>query len=457
MKKKLSSILAFLFIVGDLFFLNLAIFLSYKLLSIQFLDNELANSVYLFTFSNLAWFYLLLITNPYGVSSATQLTILIRSHFSFVFVHLLVLLSLVFFFDKTYEARQIICVYSFFIPVVFSWRVLYFYLIKIVVKGTMTNMRYIIIGAGELAQKLRRDFRFHPEYGYKFLGYFDQHTRAHDVKSFRDVQVFCLEAGVNEIYCCWPDISSMELKGLIDFGLNHFIKVKLVTDTSEYSQKGIQLERFGKIPVLNVAAIPLDDSRNQVIKRIFDICFTAIISVTILIWLIPLIAVMIKLDSEGPVLFKQLRAGKSNKPFNCLKFRTMILDEKADFVQAKQNDPRITRVGKFLRKTSLDEFPQFMNVLMGDMSIVGPRPHPIKLNDDFSSKIRKLMSRHYVKPGITGLAQCMGYRGETKSFLEMKNRITLDRFYVENWTMFFDIKIILQTAISLIRGSEKAY
>lgn len=135
----------------------------------------------------------------------------------------------------------------------------------------------------------------------------------------------------------------------------------------------------------------------------------------------------------------------------------MILDEKADFVQAKQNDPRITRVGKFLRKTSLDEFPQFMNVLMGDMSIVGPRPHPIKLNDDFSSKIRKLMSRHYVKPGITGLAQCMGYRGETKSFLEMKNRITLDRFYVENWTMFFDIKIILQTAISLIRGSEKAY
>ena len=140
-----------------------------------------------------------------------------------------------------------------------------------------------------------------------------------------------------------------------------------------------------------------------------------------------------------------------------MKFRTMYLEEGDKFVQATRDDPRITRVGRLLRKSSLDEFPQFFNVLAGDMSIVGPRPHPIKLNDDYSPRIRKLMSRHYVKPGITGLAQCMGYRGETTNFLDMKNRITLDRFYVENWSMWFDVKIIFQTVFSLLRGPDKAY
>ena len=308
-----------------------------------------------------------------------------------------------------------------------------------------------------MAQDIRRNFRFHPEYGYRFLGYFSETSNQQDTIPFAALNSFCLENKIGEIYCCLTDISNGELKKLVDFGLNHFIKVKLVSDNREYYQKGIQIERHGQIPVLNAAAIPLDETLNQIIKRIFDLIFTIVVLFTILIWLIPLIAILIKLDSKGPVLFKQQRAGKRNMPFMCLKFRTMVMESPADFIQATRDDPRITRLGKILRKTSLDEFPQFFNVLLGDMSIVGPRPHPYKLNDDFAQKVRKLNSRHYVKPGISGLAQCMGYRGETKSVLEMKHRIMLDRFYVENWSLIFDLKIIIKTVVSLLNATEKAF
>ncbi|CAN5482214.1 undecaprenyl-phosphate glucose phosphotransferase [soil metagenome] len=428
MKKRLSSLFAVLFILGDLCFLNLAIFFSYQLSSIAIEGQELANAVYFFIFSNLAWFFLLLITNPYTISSSTKFIVLLKSLFSFLFVHLLVLISLVFFFGKTYSAQQISLVYAIFIPAILLWKALYFYIVKVLIRKTMVDINFIIVGTGEQASTIRRQFRNHAEYSFKFLGYFDEGGRINNAMAFSGIEEFCLEMNVNEIYCCWPETTTAALKKLIDFGLNSFIRVKVITDHAEFAQKGIQLERFGQIPVLNVAAIPLDDSVNKLMKRFFDICFTLVVVLTVLIWLLPLIALLIKLDSSGPVLFRQRRAGKNNKPFDCLKFRTMYLERKSDFIQATKDDPRITRIGKFLRKTSLDEFPQFVNVIRGEMSIVGPRPHPIQLNDAFADKIRKLMSRHYVKPGITGLAQCMGYRGETKNLGEMKNRLTLDRF-----------------------------
>ncbi len=457
MKKRLSFLLVFLFVLGDLFFLNLSIILSYHSWDGPSLELDLSNRIYLFIFSNIAWFFLMLTTNPYRISQATQFKLIFRSHFSFIFIHLLTVISLVFFFDKNYTTSQIIFLYGFFIPVVFLWRLLFFYFIRTIRNQGSSRVQYIIVGQGVLAQDIRRNFRFHPEYGYKFLGYFNESPAQQDVKPFDKIQSFCLENKVLEIYCCLPDISHLELKKLIDFGLNHFIKVKLVSDNRAFYQKGIQLERFGQIPVLNAAAISLDETINQVIKRIFDLCFTIILFFTVLIWLMPLLIILIKLDSKGPAIYKQLRAGKRNHPFKCLKFRTMVLDDDAEFVQATLNDPRVTRLGKLLRKTSLDEFPQFINVLKGEMSVVGPRPHPFKLNDDFAQKLRQLNSRHYVKPGVTGLAQCRGYRGETKNILEMKHRIVLDRFYVENWSLLFDIEIIFKTVLSLLKASEKAF
>jgi len=207
----------------------------------------------------------------------------------------------------------------------------------------------------------------------------------------------------------------------------------------------------------SINSYPLEKKMNLAFKRFFDIIVSLFILIFVLSWLIPIIAILIKLESKGPVFFKQLRSGLDNKPFWCYKFRSMVVNNESDERQATTNDKRLTKVGLFLRKTSLDEFPQFLNVLKGDMSLIGPRPHPIKLNEKFEPLITNIMSRHYVKPGITGLAQCMGYRGETQTLADMENRVRLDRYYIENWTFWLDIKIIFLTVISLIRGSDKAY
>ena len=196
---------------------------------------------------------------------------------------------------------------------------------------------------------------------------------------------------------------------------------------------------------------------NIFVKRIFDIVFTSIISVLILSWLIPIVIILIKFDSKGPTFFKQYRAGKDNQAFKCYKFRTMYVHDEPAHKQASKGDPRITKIGNFLRKTSLDELPQFFNVIRGDMSVIGPRPHPLKLNEQFQTVISKFMLRHSVKPGITGLAQAKGYRGETRTVQMMKNRVKLDRFYAENWSLIFDLKIILLTVIHLFKGDENAF
>lgn len=201
----------------------------------------------------------------------------------------------------------------------------------------------------------------------------------------------------------------------------------------------------------------LTDSSKLVMKRIFDVTLSVLVLVFLLSWLFPLIALAIKLTSSGPVLFQQLRHGKDNVPFYCLKFRTMIKNKDADTLQASKNDHRITKIGGFLRKTSLDELPQVINVLRGEMSIVGPRPHTIPMNEIFAQEINNFMFRHAVKPGITGLAQAKGYRGETKNFFDIHSRYKLDMFYIKNWCIYFDSKIIIQTIYSLWFNKDRAY
>ena len=184
---------------------------------------------------------------------------------------------------------------------------------------------------------------------------------------------------------------------------------------------------------------------NTVLKRTFDILFSAFIIIFFLSWMYPLFALIIKLQSRGPVIYKQSREGKDGVHFMCLKFRTMHLNDESDYSWTKLNDPRVTKSGVFLRRASLDEFPQFLNVFLGNMSIVGPRPHPIQLNDLFRNRVEKFSLRHQTKPGITGLSQMKGYRGSITNYHQMSSRVKLDRFYIQNWTFLFDLKIILLT------------
>lgn len=195
---------------------------------------------------------------------------------------------------------------------------------------------------------------------------------------------------------------------------------------------------------------------DEAVKRNFDILFSFLVLVLLLSWLIPLIAILIKLDSRGPVFFKQLRTGKHGKPFYCLKFRSMAPNTDSDHRQATHNDNRVTRVGAFLRKTSLDELPQFINVLLGEMSVVGPRPHMLKHTEDYSQVIDNFMDRHIVMPGITGWAQVSGHRGETTETAAMANRVKADIWYMENWTLLLDLQIVLLT-VNCFKGHEKAY
>ena len=234
-------------------------------------------------------------------------------------------------------------------------------------------------------------------------------------------------------------------KELTDFCDKNLIPVKLLPELVNYEFKNFFIKKLYNIPVIEVNQLPLDFWYNQIFKRVFDIIFSFFVLVFFLSWMYLIFGLIIKYQSKGPVLFVQKRHGLGGRVFNCFKFRTMIQNSEEDIKFADNNDSRLTKFGKLLRISALDEMPQFINVLIGDMSVVGPRPHPIKLNEKFQKKIDKFSKRHQFKPGITGLAQIRGYRGKIYGFYDMSSRVKLDRYYFKNWSILFDIKICFST------------
>lgn len=444
------------FLLGDLCIINLVTLFA-------FLKTSAASQVFTNDFvlaaatSTALWLFLSLVLNPYKFSRVSRFIKIIRVHFTFILTHFLGLLSLLFVLGRPLTPSQLVVIFSLSLVLLFIWRVFYFYLNRIFVNKKLNFRNVVIVGFGDLALEMRKFFRLHPEYGYRFLAYFDTEIKNSEVRHLSELEEFCENNSIHEIYCCLPYLPNSKVKYLVDYGLSNLVRVKLITDYRGFFQRGISLQRYDGIPVLNIAAIPLDERINQIVKRAFDICFSLSVIVLFLSWAMPFIALLIKLDSRGPVLFKQKRTGKRNSEFWCLKFRTMYVNDEADMKQATKNDSRITRIGSFLRKTSLDEFPQFFNVLAGSMSIVGPRPHMLKHTEHYSRLIEKFMGRHYIKPGITGLAQAKGYRGETNTHHAMRGRVKLDRFYIENWSFILDLKIVIATMISLAKGDQQAY
>ena len=238
---------------------------------------------------------------------------------------------------------------------------------------------------------------------------------------------------------------------------NHKVRISLVPSIAKNIFFRYDLGYIEMQPVLLRAKFPLDYLTNFALKRTFDILFSLIILVFICSWLFPLLMILIKIDSKGPVFFLQKRYGYQDKVFNCFKFRTMYLNDVCTIETTKENDKRITRIGKILRKMSLDEMPQFINVLKGEMSVVGPRPHMLLVDDFYKLKIGRYSVRSLVKPGITGLAQVNGLRGDVGNMdLNMQKRILTDAFYVKNWSLSLDFIIILKTIFSLIVGDKNA-
>ncbi|MBF4983792.1 undecaprenyl-phosphate glucose phosphotransferase [Nonlabens mediterrranea] len=316
------------------------------------------------------------------------------------------------------------------------------------------NLRHIaILGANKDTEQLKNFFAKRPDYGYRLKNLFDTND-SFNIQEFTD---WVIENNVDEIFCSVPALTNEQLVELTDFADNNLRTLKFLPDTSAVLSKQLHYEYYGKTPILSLRQIPLDDPVNKLAKRSFDIAFSLLIIIGVLSWLIPLVAIIIKLESKGPVFFKQKRNGLDYNEFTCYKFRSMVPNKTADLHQVTRGDHRITKIGKFLRKTSIDELPQFFNVFLGDMSVVGPRPHMVSHTHMYAERIDKFMVRHFVKPGITGLAQVSGYRGEVETEEDIIGRVRNDIFYIENWSTVMDLKIIFKTVANVFMGEEKAY
>ncbi len=376
--------------------------------------------------------------------------------------HLAVFLLLVFFLQLNYVGeRALLKFYLMLSLLLATWWIGSRKLLKYYRRKGYNFKRVVIVGAGTTGIRLLDELRSDAGYGYKFMGFFDDDLSLRkSLPNFQGdcsaVEAYALEHKIDEIYCALPMSQSEKVTRLLKFSEAHIISFYMVPDVGRYIHRQLEYQSIGAVPVLSLRHEPLQNFYSRTLKRGFDLLFSTAFLICSPILFIP-IAIAVKLSSPGPVFFKQKRTGFKGQEFNCYKFRTMRVNVDSDKVQASRNDPRKTRVGEFLRKTSLDELPQFINVFLGDMSIVGPRPHMIKHTEDYSKIIDKYMLRHLIKPGITGWAQVSGYRGETRELWQMERRVEHDVWYIEHWNFWLDIKIIVLTVVNAFRGEKNAF
>ncbi len=315
-------------------------------------------------------------------------------------------------------------------------------------------LKCIIIGNNSHGSELYNEMLKHPELGFRSEGVFSYNKKNKPnsvpyLGSFKELSDIDLSKYDRIFFSNKLSIKSQEKIIQISDQLN--IKVSYIPELAFYDYKNFFISKIATVPYVDIKSFPLDNIYNLAIKRLFDILFSFFVIIFIMSWMFPLFGIIIKLTSRGPVLFIQKREGYKGKVFNCLKFRTMVLNSESDTKWADDNDSRLTGFGKFLRMSSLDEFPQFINVFFGDMSVIGPRPHAINLNKEYNNLVLDFNKRHKFKPGITGLAQSMGFNGLISDVNDMKARVKLDIFYFKNWSLFLDIKIAIMTFIILIK------
>lgn len=380
-----------------------------------------------------------------------------------------IFLSSVFFFLRNY-VRFNAGFFGFFLGFLFVFLSLTKYIVRkylhaAIYKGQLFD-NLLIVGATPAAMEFYETINKYYYYGYKCIGFVDnQQKKMNGCPYFGNTQSLATilkSQKVDEVIIALPNHENAQIQDCIEVCDYLKVKARILPDMQQYSTSAIQVNNIGQLSVMNIRALPLDKLENKILKQSFDILFAVLFFILIGSWLMPLIALAIKLSSKGPVIFKQERWGLNNEKIICYKFRTMVAESEdigpnGEFNQATKNDPRITRFGNFLRKSNLDELPQFWNVLLGNMSTVGPRPHPTPLNIQVMHTVDNYMLRHIVKPGITGWAQVNGCRGETREPGSMQRRVNFDLYYIHRWTFWLDCQIILQTIINIFRGDQNAY
>ncbi len=409
---------------------------------------------------NLGWFVAANILGIYHIFRLTKFTSIIKD----IIKQMLVFSFIVFAFFTIYQislsdvwVNYIFQMLFFLTGSIVLLKSLSYFLIKRYRLMGWNFRNVIIVGLANNSKKLAKFFETRKEFGYRFHGFFSNKKADTTILgSLDEIPAFAKKINLHQIYCCVGELKVDEINTLIRFSENNLIEIKFIPDSKVDYGQNLVLQYYDYIPVFALREIPFQTDVKW-IKRGFDILFSLLVIIFILSWLIPIIGLLIKRESKGPIFFKQKRSGLNNETFNVLKFRSMKLNGYADLKQTKKNDYRITKIGKFIRRTSIDEFPQFINVLLGDMSVVGPRPHALLHTEQFAKAVDKFMVRHFVKPGITGLAQIKGYRGEIQNQEQLRNRIRLDKFYIENWSFMLDIEIIIKTFFINFKKNNNIY
>ena len=412
----------------------------------------------------LIWITLVVSRDAYNIIRIERIYRTLGRTIKLVLIHLggVALFIMILNFDDVSRLRMLYF-YVIFLVLVLFFRVLFLKILKHARSQGYNYKNVIIIGANEMGERMNQILNNDLSYGYKVAGVFCNapdpritHTM-HHLGELEDVESYLDHHSVDEMFIALDSTGIDHTPKLIQLCERYMVRLKIIPNFQQYTKmRRVNIDFYENIPVLMLRKEPQQFIGNRLIKKGFDFLFSLVVIVLVFSWLFPILIALVKLSSKGPAFFKQKRSGENNETFTCFKFRTMSVNTLSDELQSKKGDPRITKIGAFMRKTNLDELPQFFNVLLGQMSVVGPRPHMLKHTEEYSELINNYLVRHFVKPGITGWAQVNGYRGETKELIDMKNRVEFDIWYIENWTFLLDLKIIWMTVTNMLKGEKNA-
>jgi len=409
--------------------------------------------LFLLTLFNVSWISIVFINGPQILYTKFKFLTRVKNHAINTFLLMGIVSPMILLMGEDDYSRTMI----FGTSLLFSSLSFFFFIISTTFHGgiftkKLSRSKLLILGAEDKGKKIFDFTQKNKHLGYEVVGFLDDmHPVSNGLNvlgKIHDLPKIIQKSPIDEIIITMPTYREKEIKYAIEMADFNGIRVNVVPDFVDNFGKNHKAYNLDELSVIEMREVPLDQSHNYFIKRSFDILF----SLGVLVFLSPvfiLLAILIKIDSSGPVFYKPIRKGMGGKEFTCFKFRSMYADKGDDprkgTSSTQKDDPRITRMGKFLRKRDLDELPQFINVLLGDMSVVGPRPHRVHLNQEMQHVVERYMFRHYVKPGITGWAQVNGWRGPTTTIEQKKERIKHDLTYIENWNIWLDIRIIFLT------------
>ncbi|MEO5595156.1 MAG: undecaprenyl-phosphate glucose phosphotransferase [Chitinophagaceae bacterium] len=446
----------------DLLTLNLAVTLT--LVFISKIQPEFVNTYFRFwLFLNTSWLVLCWISAIYNEYHIISFEIFARKSMRVYILWLAVIMMYLFFFRQNELSRifiiSVIVLSGFFLLLN---RFIYLLLRHYFRHGEHLSRKVIILGYNDMAKKLA-SYLEEESLNTQIVGFCEEEINVHELSTYpilsniSNALTVSKKMEVNEIYSTIAPEQEKVIYDLIKQADQACIRFRIIPDLSFFIKQPVHINYLRDMPVLSMRSEPLDDVSSRGRKRFFDLAVSFMVIVFILSWLIPLLGIIIWLESKGPIIFAQQRTGRDNKTFNCLKFRSMKINNEANTKQAQRNDERLTRIGKFMRRTSLDEFPQFINVFKGEMSVVGPRPHMLRHTEDYSKIMGQYMVRQFLKPGVTGWAQVHGYRGEIRDDEQLRKRIEHDIWYMENWSIWLDMRIIFLTVFRTVKGDENAF